>query len=229
MRVHSMVACLALSACADSYIDKAELAAPISEASSLDVAADDARRLSREYVNAARSTRTVQDALSSVVFVSAAATLAGSLGTASKTVLAESAAPGAAAAVAGRRLVPKKSIEAMYIGARRLNCVAVTADMAVALDFSDGSRQAALVATVGAIDHIKILTRESIVREIADFSELFGELRGEVESPFAKIAGLERALKERSTGFTLDQYLQLLNNCLKAEAEPPKKTGPTPG
>ncbi|MFM7333269.1 MAG: hypothetical protein ACKO2N_14780 [Tabrizicola sp.] len=228
MRVFPLIACLFISACADTYIDKAETAAPISETGDLSTVAKDARHLSREYVKAARSTRTVQDVLSSVVFVSAAATVAGSVGTASNTVLAERAAPGAAATVAGRRLVPKASIEAMYKGARRLNCVAVTADMAGALGFSDGSDQAALAATIGAVDHIKILTRESIVREMADFSDLFGELKGEIESAFRTRDGRSVAVAdaERARGFDLNQYLQLLNNCLSSTAEPPKKTGP---
>jgi hypothetical protein len=226
MRVFPLIACLLLSACADTYIDKAEVAAPISDSGDLAAVARDTRHLSREYVNAAQSTRTVQDVLSSVVFVSAAATLAGSVGDASKTVLVERAAPGAAASVAGRRLVPKASIEAMYKGARRLNCVAVTAEMAVALGFSDGSDQAALAATVGAVDHIKILTRESIVREMADFSDLFKELQDEFRGLDLEGPGPRSAERTQHPGFSLDQYLQLLNNCTASAAEPPKKAGP---
>jgi hypothetical protein len=224
MRIYALLACFFMSACADSYIDKAEVAAPISDTGDLAAVARDARHLSREYVHAAQSTRTVQDVLSSVVFISAAATLAGSVGDASKSVLAERAAPGAAASVAGRRLVPKASIQAMYVGARRLNCVAVTAEMAAALGFSDGSDKAALAATIGAIDHIKILTRESIVRDMADFSDLFGELKGEFGS-ILESATARADDAARSEGyFTLDQYLKLLNNCSSTTAAPPNQT-----
>lgn len=226
MRAFTLLACMFISACADTYIDKAEVAAPISDSGDLAAVARDTRHLSREYVKAAQSTRTVQDVLSSVVFVSAAATLAGSVGDASKTVLVERAVPGAAASVAGRRLVPKASIEAMYKGARRLNCVAVTAEMAAALGFSDQSDKAALAATVGAIDHIKILTRESIVREMADFSDLFKELQAEFGGAVPEGVAPKSVERTQHPGFSLDQYLQLLNNCTSATAEPPKKAGP---
>jgi sulfur carrier protein ThiS len=215
-----------LCSCADTFIDDAEKKAESTDTTSMAGAADAARLLSRAYVDAAQSTRTVQDVLSSVVFLSAAAAVSANLDGAAKSAIADKAAPGAAATVAGRRLVPKSSIQAMYAGARRMNCIAVTADLADKLKFSDDTESGAIAATNGAIVQARILVRESIVRDIADFSDLFGELTKEIGASLETPGAMTAAVERRPGYFTLDQYLKLLNNCLSTTASPPSDTTP---
>ena len=206
------VALFFVSGCSDLFLDQAEQLHPISRSSGLDELALDASALAGEYVQAAGSTRTVQDLLSFTVIAAAGATVAGAVGTVGDVALAHRAIVGVAAQQSGLRLAPKAAILAIYNGAKRLNCISTVAGIGVALGLQGQELSAGQIATFGAIEHVKILTHEGIVREVADYSDLFGEFTSGVESGLEPLSDFGPESVARSS-LALSQYLKLLAKC----------------
>jgi len=91
----------------------------------------------------------------------------------------------------------------MYIGAKRLNCIATYAST-FALETENNAVAARLA--LGAIEEVKIATRERIVREVADFNTIAEALSKEV---------LERKSAQALKGFATD-----LSVCLNKGLDP---------
>jgi len=101
-----------------------------------------------------------------------------------------------------------------------MNCVATTANMGrFLLARSTGpTKKMARAATYGAVEEIRIITREALVRDVADFTAIRDDL-------LAGVGGNEegaRVASEKAGGvprteidfIRLNQYLGLLDNCL---------------
>ncbi len=206
-----------LAGCSDHYIERAEQGFTGRKVTTLSGAAEAARGLSDRYIDAARSTRTTQDVASLIVFTSAFSVVSGAVGSASDAALARRALIGAGAQQSATRLAPRTAIAAIFMGARRLNCVATAASMGAALDLSPRQRDAAVAATIGSIDHIRILTREGLVRDVADFNGLLTSFTDATKAATeARAAGLRAYLDLPGVDqpeLVLDQYLQLLAKC----------------
>ncbi len=217
---HAILLILGLGACSDRFLEQAEADFSASRASSLIDLSDAAGDLSRRYVKAASATRTVQDVTAFLVFASAFMTVSGAVGNASDEALAHRALAGAGAQQAGARLAPKTAIEAIYKGARRLNCVATAAAMGAALEFSPREEEAALAATLGSIEHIRILTREGLVRDVPDFDDILTDFSTAAKSGVETLPRLRMkdSLRDKAApGIALDQYLNLLAKCTATE------------
>ncbi|MDD9978316.1 MAG: hypothetical protein OXQ30_11385 [Boseongicola sp.] len=172
----SALSIIALAACADGYLDDAELevtpAEPSANWSQIEFYA---RGLSRAYVGAARKSTTTQDVQSFLVFLSAGVFVRGLVDGDSNAKLADSAIAGAASQQIGLRIAPKSAIVGMYVGAKRLNCIATVTSVG-SLSFSGPTDIAARALAFGAIEEVKITTRESLVREIADYDKLVTDI-----------------------------------------------------
>jgi hypothetical protein len=210
----AVLAILSASACSDRFMDEANALLAARQATTLAELSLEARQLSDRYVDAAGKTRTVQDVFAFLTVAAAYSTVSGAVGDASEAVLARRALAGAASTQGARRLVPATAIRAIYIGARRLNCVSTAAGIGEALQLSDQDDRAALAATIGSIDHIRILTREGLVREVEDFATVLAEFteaaRAGADPEAGRTAKLDTA---RGADLKLDQYLKLLANC----------------
>ena len=144
-----------------------------------------------------------QDIQSALILTSAVSFIHGGVIGAPQNVLSNRALTGSSLWQAGKRVSPKTAIEGMYIGAKRLNCIATYAST-FALE-TDNSAVAARLA-LGAIEEVKISTRESIVREVADFDTLVEALSNKVQ---------HRIKAQNLEGFATD-----LNACLNKGLDP---------
>lgn len=215
--------CVVCAGCSDAALDRAEENLPDRQMQSLAEYGKHASQLSSAYMKAASEVRTTQDALSFVVFAAAAATAYGAVDDVANTVLAKRAIAGAAAQQTGARLAPQSAIKGIYNGAKRLNCVATTAAIGEAKlkhVNEPGSYEAAMAATRGAIRHVQILTREALVREIADFDTLLSDF----QAAAARDAESERERK-LSSAPELEAYLKYLAKCTDAS----DTANPVPG
>ncbi|MEM6409093.1 MAG: hypothetical protein AAF700_11825 [Pseudomonadota bacterium] len=182
---------LLLCSCSDWTLDKEEgpvltAGKPTPNSNFVEVgqyAAD----LSLAYKRAARQTSNIQDVESFLVFLAAGVFVQGAVGNASDIALANTAIGGAAIQQIGTRTVPKSSIRGIYIGAKRLNCLSTVAQVgSVFIDPEKKPTRFAVKALIlGAVEEVRISTRESLVREIADFDGLVTDItppeRGGVE------------------------------------------------
>lgn len=205
---------MAVSACSDRFIDEADAPLAARQASTLAELSLEARQLSDRYVEAAGKTRTVQDVFAFLTVAAAVSTVSGAVGDASEAVLARRALVGAASTQGARRLVPATAIRAIYNGARRLNCVSTAAGIGAALQFTKSDRTAAVAATIGSIDHIRILTREGLVRDVLEFDAVLTEFGDAAKAGPELNANRTKILDtSREADLKLDQYLKLLANC----------------
>ncbi|SOC04980.1 hypothetical protein SAMN05877809_103356 [Rhodobacter sp. JA431] len=214
---------LAVSACADRYLDESEASVvatgQITANSTLSAQADFARRMSSAYVSAARRTTTAQDVASFGVFLAAASAVDGAIGTASDTVVARRAITGATLQQGAKRTVPKTAIQGIYTGAKRLNCVATVAQVGVPLLSSEDATtiRAARAFTFGAVQEVMITTREGLVREVADYKVLVTAMTDAIDLSPSRAENT----KGRDAGAfdinALKRYTDLLANCLEAQ------------
>jgi hypothetical protein len=208
-----------VSGCADTYLDKEEDAVfavtRITAKSPLEDQARFAGELSYAYMRAGRSTANAQDVASFAVFLGAATAVSGAVGTASNTEVAQRAIAAATVENAGKRTVPKKAIQAIYTGAKRLNCVGTMSSVGVQLLAGEDERTklAARAITYGAIREVMITTRDGLTREIADYSALVTDLSDaattSADSILESATGAEPLDEE-----AINKYLNLIANCL---------------
>jgi hypothetical protein len=209
----------AIGGCADTYLDKQEDAvfavSRISPKSTLEDQGRFAGELSDAYMRAGRSTANAQDVASFVVFLGAATAVSGAVGTASDAEVAKRAIAAATVENAGKRTVPKSAIQAIYTGAKRLNCVGTMSAVGVQLlaEEDDRTKLAARAITYGAIREVMITTRDGLTREIADYTALVTDISDAAKTT----AGI--GLESATGGQPLDEaainkYLKLIANCL---------------
>lgn len=211
---------LLVAGCADHYLDISENEivgrADYGAWSDIDELALYSRKLSIAYREAAKNTSTIQDVQSLVVFVAAGAFVSGIIKDISKTALANRALAGASAQQIGSRTAPKSAIIGMYIGAKRLNCISTVAYIGD-VSFKGNTKIAAQALTYGAIEEVRITTRESLVRNIADYNQLVTDI---TPSELLNTASLtaEGPPDQRQ----LDAFSAKLAKCLSKEADKPE-------
>ena len=205
---------LLTSACSDIFLDNAEEQIPnrssIRPASDLLELAKYAGNLSIVYRSAARQTTNLQDAQSFLIFLAAGAFVKGAVGSASDSTLANLAIGGAAVQQTGVRIAPKSAILGIYTGAKRLNCIAAVTRVGHYTIGVSGSPAASALA-YGAIEEVRILTRESLVREIADYSALVTE--------FTPPSRAETAALKATDPQAIEKFSQALKKCLEKAPE----------
>ena len=164
-----------LSACADQFLDAAEgeisNRTSFGPTSSLVELSALSRNTSIAYRNAAKNTTSLQDVQSFLIFLAAGYFVKGSIGSASDAVLANRAIAGASIQQIGLRTAPRSSILGMYTGAKRLNCLSTVLRVG-SIGLDGKTAEAASVVAFGAIEEVRITTRESLVRSVADYSAL---------------------------------------------------------
>lgn len=208
-----LMTCSLFSACSDYHLDRAEKIEALKD-KNLSSLSGQALLLSKRYVAAARDTSTVQDIASFLVIGAAGATVLGAVGSASDTTIAKRAVAGTLIHQGAGRAAPKVAIEAIYVGAKQLNCISTVAGIGAALKLSERDELAAEVATIGAINHAKITAREGIVRELENFGTVFEDLKDSVSNA----AGLRGEKQQKAAavlkpGLELDTYVSLLAKC----------------
>ncbi|GFE66995.1 hypothetical protein [Litoreibacter roseus] len=178
--------------------------------------------LSVAYREAALEASGGQDIAAILTYLAAATFVGGAVGGASDTALANRALIGVSSTSVAGRTVSEDTIQGIYVAAKRMNCVSTTSRMGGFL--LDGTSAATIgmarAATFGAIEEIKIITREALVREVADFTQIRDDLLAGATLSEEQGAGLERlaSLKVMQPAdlVLLNQYLNLLDNCLGA-------------
>jgi hypothetical protein len=218
---------VALMGCADTYLDKQESSLKstnvIDARSSLEEQSKFALEMSRGYSKAARSTSNAQDVASFGVFLAAATAVTGAIGSASDVTIANRAVAGAAIEGAARRTVPMSAIKAIYVGAKRLNCISTMSAVGVQLlsDQDSPTKLAARAITFGAINEVMISTRDGLTREIADYGALVTEFTDASSQLRSLTVGRARAASGAEV-FDIDlinKYLALISNCVASGSQ----------
>ncbi|MCC5991581.1 MAG: hypothetical protein JJT99_03560 [Rhodobacteraceae bacterium] len=222
---------LMLGGCADSFLDdqeqKTRETSVIKMESSLRAQSRHALQLSDAYAMAARRTTNAQDLAAFVTFLSAGAVVAGAVSGTSSSALAYRGLGGAVTNRTARRTVPKSAIKGMYTGAKRLNCISAAAEMGVHL-LSDPNTEttaptilAARAYTFAAINQVRLTTRESIVRDVADFNELLTGFREAVTAARedTKALGRDGTLPDPFDTKAFTTYVTVLAGCLDKQGE----------
>jgi len=209
-----------LSGCAETRLIQEEkkvledLNVQVSSTSDLKDQAIYSRSLSKAYQRAALRASRDQDAFAFVTIISAISVVGGALGSASDKALANRATVGATSSLVANRTLSKSTIKGIYISAKRMNCVATTASIGTSMlaEAAPGTQNAAKAATFGAIAEVQILSREALVRDVADYVKIRDEL-----SAAMKKAEFLRSANTSGENFdlnVLNQYLKMLGNCL---------------
>ncbi|MGJ8627708.1 MAG: hypothetical protein ACSHXB_12180 [Sulfitobacter sp.] len=212
-----------LFSCAEQQLIEQETLAIRSNSVTIEASLEDlgvhSAKLSRAYRTAAQNAAKQQDIAAAVTILAAATVVTGAVGSASNTAIANRAIVGSGTSIIAGRTVPKTAIQGIYIGAKRMNCVSTTANMGRYLlaGTSPNTKYAARAATFGAIAEVQIVTREALIREVAEFATVRDTFVAAVTKP--EVAGLRREGEEGIPDLALlNQYLGLLDNCLAAAA-----------
>lgn len=223
LSIVAMVLCVGLAGCAEQSLLKQEQAvldrSVISSTSNLKTMGIHSASLSVAYRQAAREATRGQDAAAVITYLAAAGFVSGAVGAASDTALANRGFVGVASSSLAGRTVSGTTIKGIYIASKRMNCVSTVARMGGFL--LDGSSRAtkgmARAATYGAIEEVKIITRQALVREVAQFTTLRDNLLAGITLSEEQINGLRNLREEGGPDVdfvSLNQYLGLLDNCL---------------
>ncbi len=215
---------LALSGCAEARLieeeTKVTAALNVSGTSNLETQAYYSQRLSKAYQQAALRASRDQDALAFVTIVSALSVVGGALGSTSDKALANRATVGATGSLIGNRTLSKSTIKGIYISAKRMNCIATTASIGRYLlaEVGPNTKAAARAATFGAISEVQIISREALVRDVAEYSTIRSTLNTAIsKSEAIRVNDLAMAKGADAKSFDLEmlnQYLKMLDNCL---------------
>ncbi|WP_141118035.1 hypothetical protein [Leisingera sp. JC1] len=224
---------LLLSGCAETFLKEAESTTELAKISTnrthhdirtLQQGSQKAAALSYSYLNAANKVTTVQETSAGLAILSAGATAHGVAIGASDVTLTNRALPGIAATIVAARYGSQSSIQAIYAGAKRLNCISAKAGIANGLGDLKTQEDSAVAATRAAILDAQIITRTELVRNNPSFTGLFSEFTN----------GLGQIVsEEKDTAGTpaLTRYIQELAVCLaispvKTPENPPSGKNP---
>ena len=206
---------MAVGACADQNLldaEKAVMPKEIGPSSSLSALAAYSLKMSEAYRIAAQKTTTTQDVQSLLILLSAAAFVSGAVGSASDAALANRAIFGATTQQVGLRTAPKTAILGMYTGAKRLNCVSSVARVGTVTLTTDNTKVAASALAFAAIEEVRITTRESLVREVADYDALVTA----IDPSEAQVESVENAPADPKA---IEAFAMQLAQCMKKKPE----------
>ncbi|MDA8586054.1 hypothetical protein N9L47_07235 [Rhodobacteraceae bacterium] len=218
--------CILVMGCAErSLLEKEGEVLSLSQVdsrSNLKTLGEHSAQLSVAYREAAREASRGQDIAATITYLAAATFVSGAIGSASETTLANRAFLGVGSNSIAGRTVSQDTIEGIYVAAKRMNCISTTSRMGAFL--LDGTNSAtkgmARAASFGAIEETKITTREALVREVADFTQIRDDLLAGATLSEEQTDGLERLSRLETVKpidiILLNQYLNLLDNCLGA-------------
>ncbi len=218
---------ITLSACAERYLDEEETVVTqrniVTPESDLKAQGAYSQQLSRAYVEAGKRAQKGQDAAAIATFLAAGAFVSGAVGSASDVALANTAVVGAGSTAVASRTVSQNSIKGIYVAARRMNCISTTANSGRFLlsQSSSNTKYFARAATHGAINDVRVLVREGLVRKVEDFGALKTSFTNAVDPGGLRAAneaaGIAQQRGEKTGGVdivVLNQYLGLLDQCL---------------
>jgi len=217
-----------LTACAEKRLNEFEHkvtgSLTISPTTSLADQAIYSAKLSRAYVEAAQQSSKDQDVAAIVTYVAALSVVGGALASVSNDAIAAAAGLGTTTTLVANRTLSQDTIKGIYTSAKRMNCVATNANMGRYLlaDASANTKAAARAATFGTIAEIQIITREALVRAVADYETVRDALTTAISKDRAKEVAAQNVgrgveVQDFDLG-ALNQYLGLLDNCLAAAA-----------
>lgn len=195
---------------------------PVTSNSDLKTLAAHSDALSVAYRQAAGEATEGQNAAALLTYLAAGSFVVGAVGSASDVALANRGLVGVASTSVESRTVSQDTIKGIYIASKRMNCVATAANTGrFLLARSTGpTKKMARTATYGAVEEIRIITRESLVREVADFAvirdDLLAGVGGNQEGARARAASASADGVPRTEidFIRLNQSLGLLDNCL---------------
>lgn len=169
-----------------------------------------AREFSLAYLDIARGSAQSRDALTAVVIGAAAFTGYGLVEGVSDATIAKRAVAGLAINEGADYASPPKATDALYLSARRMNCLGTQVLM-----FSDLERSDAIAGRAvawGAISEVRIQLREGLRREVPSYEDVFSRFKAVVASN----TGIETT-SLRSGPSRLPDFVKAVETCLVAE------------
>lgn len=137
---------------------------------------------SNAYAKAARATQTTQDLISFGILRAAGLVAKGALDGVDDVILAERAIEAAALQQTSARYTPKTAVQALYVGASRMNCISLTGSLYEEIDLKNlksGGRNdndipvaLASMVMVLAMREVEYRTLYGVSRNTEDFSNL---------------------------------------------------------
>lgn len=221
---------LVLSGCAETFLTQSETSAALSKATNTQTHQDvhtlrqisqKAAALAYSYLNAANKTTTVQEVSAGIAIVSAAATAQGLVTGASDRVLANRAIPGISSTIVATRYGSQATIQAIYAGAKRLNCISGAAGIADGIGNLKAQETAAVAATRAAMLDAQIKTRTELVRNNPSFDGFLEQFTGGLAQPTSDLAA--------SRTVALDEYIRKLAVCVEIQASENSPASPESG
>jgi|GEM_PF-3157299 len=176
-----------------------------------------AREFANAYLDIAKDAAQSRDALTAVVIGAAAFTGYGLVEGLSDAVIAERAVIGLAINEGADYASPPKATHALYLSARRMNCIATQT-----LVFSDLDQSGAVAGRAvawGAISEVRIQLREGLRRQVPKYEDVFSRFRGVVTAN----TGTEAGILSTGVNTRLPQFVTALEACVVAE-KPEKKS-----
>lgn len=204
---------IALTSCARLEVDAVDTQFKKIEADrSLTYYSKNSRALSDAYLAAAKNVLTYREYAAGTMIIAAGAVALGGVFSTPTPEIARFALGGVAVDQATRRAIPKTALDAMFTGAKRLNCISTVAAFGQASYASNNAKKnkALSAATLGAMRQVHIGLYEGLNKEIPAFATTLGEFDSIIEGNVA-------SLLESVEPVPIDPilaYLKLLNSCL---------------
>jgi len=174
---------------------------------SMQLQATVAREFSDTYLDIAKQSAQSRDALTAVVIGAAAFTGYGLVEGLSDAVIAERAVIGLAINEASDYASPPKATDALYLSARRMNCLGT--QLLVFSDLEQSNAVPGRAVAWGAISEVRIQLREGLRREVPKYEDVFARFKGVVEDNFGRESGLLGSGSGR-----LDAFTEAVEACL---------------
>ncbi len=167
-----------------------------------------AREFSNTYLDIAKDSARSRDALSAVVIGVAAYTGYGLIEGLSDTIVAERAVVGLAINEGADYASPRKATDALYVSARRMNCLGT--QILMFSDLDTGSSVAARAVAWGAISEVRIQLREGLRREVPKYEDVFSRFKGAVANNLVFESGGGQSGR-------MGEFISAVEACLIAE------------
>lgn len=238
MKQLSLIAALLMSGCAETILmseigkvnnSPVSLAAVQSDQLTMARAIRYTNAMADAYSRAGLNTAYLQDAAGGVVVVGAVGAALGQFNGLADTLIAERAAVGGLGQIYGQRAAPKTAIEAIYTGARRLNCLS-TVGVLKGDDVRVAEQRDAAFVMVLMTKEVLFQTQEGLAQEPVTYSEIANAINATLPAASDQAEGFADA-NGGAVGGTLpiDEFYQIAARCLGTNAGLPTTVGDVDG
>lgn len=177
------------------------------------------------YSRAGLNTVYLQDVAGGVVTIGAVGAALGQFGGLADTLVAERAAVGGLGQVYGQRAAPKSAIEAMYTGARRLNCLSTIGVLKGDDVAADEQRDAAFVLVL-MTKEVLFQTQQGLAQDPVTYSEIADAISATLPAPTDQ----SESFADDNTGaqggtLPIDEFYHIAARCLGTNAGLPDDVG----